>query len=177
MHDLSGTDRRNPTVNANGPLYGAPELSTDEFPVLDPVRNAATTFHAPVRDANTPTTHDDPVAAPSPYWGDETIWDSKANAHNPMLDHKGRVWYTARIRAAANPGFCKQGSDHPRRSCFRRSKPSRHLAVYEPRTKKYTFVDTCFSTHHLQFAEDANHTLVDQRRRSGGRLARYQEVR
>src|SRR5690606_4426505 len=29
MHDLSGTDRRNPTVNAYGPLYGAPELSTD----------------------------------------------------------------------------------------------------------------------------------------------------
>ena len=29
MHDLSGTDRRNPTVNGYGPLYGAPELSTD----------------------------------------------------------------------------------------------------------------------------------------------------
>ena len=28
MHDLSGTDRRDPTVNAYGPLYGAPEHST-----------------------------------------------------------------------------------------------------------------------------------------------------
>jgi hypothetical protein len=36
MHDLSGTDRRDPTVNSYGPLYGAPELSTDEFPVLFP---------------------------------------------------------------------------------------------------------------------------------------------
>ena len=36
LHDLSGTDRRNPTVNGYGPLYGAPELSTDEFPILDP---------------------------------------------------------------------------------------------------------------------------------------------
>ena len=36
MHDLTGTDWRNPTVNAYGPLYGAPELSTDEFPILDP---------------------------------------------------------------------------------------------------------------------------------------------
>src|SRR5271165_216314 len=39
VHDLSGTDRRNPTVNGNGPLYGAPELSTDDFPVLDPKNN------------------------------------------------------------------------------------------------------------------------------------------
>jgi hypothetical protein len=159
LHDLSGTDRRNPTVNANGPFFGAPELSTDEFPILDPVRNVATTFHAPVRDADTPTTKSDPVTAPSAYWGSEAIWDSKANAHNPMLDHKGRVWYTARIRGEANPAFCKPGSTHPSAQLFPTERTSRHLAVYEPATKKYTFVDTCYSTHHLQFAEDANHTL------------------
>jgi hypothetical protein len=159
MHDLSGTDRRNPTVNGYGPLYGAPELSTDEFPILDPARNAATTFHAPVRDPNTPTTHDDAVTAPSPYWGDERIWNSKANAHNPMLDASGRVWYTARIRAADNPAFCRQGSNHPSAKVFPLERSGRQLAVYEPKSKKYTFVDTCFSTHHLQFASDANDTL------------------
>jgi hypothetical protein len=159
MHDLSGTDRRNPTVNANGKFYGAPELSTDNFPILDPVRNVATTFKAPVRDADTPTTHDDPVVAPSPYWGDEAIWDSKANAHNPMLDRTGRVWYTARIRASANPDFCKRGSNHPSAKLFPTEQTGRHLAVYDPKTEKYTFVDTCFSTHHLQFAEDADDTL------------------
>ena len=37
LHDLSGTDRRNPTVNGNGLIYGTPELSTDNFPVLDPL--------------------------------------------------------------------------------------------------------------------------------------------
>jgi hypothetical protein len=110
MHDLSGTDRRNPTVNGYGAIYGAPELSTDEFPILDPKNNVATVFTAPVRDADTPTTRNDPVVAPSPYWGDERIWDSKANAHNPMLDHLGRVWYTARIRGPSNPAFCKAGS-------------------------------------------------------------------
>jgi hypothetical protein len=159
MHDLSGTDRRNPTVNAYGPLYGAPELSTDEFPILDPVRNEATSFHAPVRDANTPSTHDDPVTAPSPYWGEERIWNSKANAHNPMLDHTGRVWYTARIRGPDNPAFCKEGSDHPSAKAFPLARSGRHLAIYDPKTKDYTFIDTCFSTHHLQFAEDENHTL------------------
>jgi len=87
LHDLSGTDRRNPTVNAYGPLYGSPELSTDFFPMLDPVRNVATTFMAPVRDADTPTTNSDPVLQPSPYWGNEALWDSKANSHNPMLGY------------------------------------------------------------------------------------------
>jgi hypothetical protein len=160
LHDLSGTDRRNPTVNGYGPLYGAPELSTDEFPILDPRTNTATTFHAPVRDANTPTTHDDPVVAPSPYWGDERIWDSRANAHNPMLDARGRVWFTARIRGADNPAFCKRGSDHPSAKAFPVERSGRQLSVYEPDTKKYTFVDTCYGTHHLQFAyDDPNDTL------------------
>ena len=159
LHDLSGTDRRNPTVNGYGLLYGAPELSSDEFPVLDPANNLASTFKATVRDANTPTTHDDPVLGASPYWGEERIWASRAIAHNPMLDASGRVWYTARIRAADNPPFCKKGSSHPSAKDFPLNTSERQLAVYEPKSRKYTFVDTCFSTHHLQFAEDANDTL------------------
>jgi len=165
LHDLSGTDRRNPSVNANGLLYGAPELSTDNFPILDPQHNTSTTFKALVRDADTPTTHDDPVIQPSPYWGEERIWDSRAVAHNPMLDRSGRVWYTARIRAAANPAFCRQGSTHPSAKAFPLNTSDRQLAMYEPKSGKYVFVDTCFGTHHLQFAEDANDTLWT----SGGR--------
>jgi hypothetical protein len=159
LHDLSGTDRRNPTVNGYGPLYGSPELSTDDFPILDPRTNTATTFRAPVRDANTPTTKDDPVTQPSPYWGTEHLWDSRANIHNPMLDANGRVWVTARIRAADNPAFCKRGSEHPSAKAFPLERSGRQLAVYEPGTKTYHFVDTCFGTHHLQFASDANDTL------------------
>ena len=30
LHDLISSDRRDPTVNANGKLYGAPEYSTDD---------------------------------------------------------------------------------------------------------------------------------------------------
>jgi hypothetical protein len=159
MHDLSGTDRRDPTVNAYGPLYGAPELSTDLMPILDPVANNATEFKVPVRDEGTPTTNEDPVIAPSPYWGDERIWDSHSNIHNPMLDQDGRVWLTARIRAADNPDFCKPGSSHPSAQLYPKDRASRHLAIFEPDTQKYTFVDTCFSTHHLQFAYDERNTL------------------
>src|SRR5215467_13078625 len=34
LHDLIASDRRYPTVNANGPLYGAPEYSSDFMPIL-----------------------------------------------------------------------------------------------------------------------------------------------
>ena len=46
MHDLTSTDRRNPTRNAYGRIYGAPELSTDDFPILDPQTNTDTSFRA-----------------------------------------------------------------------------------------------------------------------------------
>jgi hypothetical protein len=160
MHDLSGTDRRNPTVNAYGRLYGAPELSTDAFPILDPVKNTATVLHAPVQDPSTPTTNGTPALQPSAYWGGEAIWDSKANAHNPMLGKDGRVWYTAVVRAPTNaPAYCGADSDHPSAKLFPLPRSGRQMSVYDPQTAKYTFIDTCFSTHHLQFANDANDTL------------------
>jgi hypothetical protein len=159
LHDLSGTDRNNPTINGYGKLYGSAELSTDNLPVLDPVHNIASTFKVPVRDADTPTTHSDPVVAPSPNWGSEAIWDSRASVHNPMLDAQGRVWYTARIRGPHNPAFCMKGSDHPSAKLFPTERSDRQLAVYDPKSGHYTFIDTCFGTHHLQFANDAEHTL------------------
>ena len=159
LHDLSGTDQRHPTVNAYGPLYGSPELSTDDFPILDPAHNLARTFRAPVRDADTPSTHDAPALAASPYWGDQRIWASRANAHNPMLDERGRVWYTARIRGATDPAYCGKGSSLPFAEDFPLDRSDRQVAVYEPKSGRYTFVDTCYGTHHLRFAEDAGDTL------------------
>jgi hypothetical protein len=96
---------------------------------------------------------------PSPYWGNEAIWTSKANVHNPMLDAEGRVWITAAVRPPDNPAFCREGSSHPSAKVFPVSRAGRHLAVYDPTTKALTHISTCFSTHHLMFAEDANNTL------------------
>src|SRR5688572_3835369 len=50
LHDLIASDRRHPTVNAYGPLYGSPEYSSDDIPILDPINNTATTFRATVAD-------------------------------------------------------------------------------------------------------------------------------
>ena len=165
LHDLIASDRRNPTVNAYGPLYGSPEYSTDVLPILDPKTHTVTTFTVPVRDANTPEAlgpghaASDKVLMPSAYWGDEKIWNSKANNHNSMFDKDGRVWLAATLRAPSNPDFCKKGSDHPSAKLFPLERSNRQVTILDPKTNKYSFVDTCFQTHHLQFGYDANDTL------------------
>jgi len=158
LHDEVSTDRRNPRVNANGLIYGALELSADYLPVFDPVRNSVTRVPLTVRDPATPPTSPD-MPAPSEFWGSEPIWTSRNNVHNPMFDGKGRVWITSAVRPAPNPDFCKSGSDHPSAKLFPVNNASRHLAVYDPATKQLTHISTCFSTHHLMFAEDADNTL------------------
>jgi hypothetical protein len=158
MHDLISTDRRKPTVNAHGKLYGAPENSTDYFPVLDPKTHTATSVKHPVRDPKTPNHKTDPMA-PSPYWGPNPIWDSQASIHNQMMDEKGRVWAAARIRHPDNPDFCKKGSDHPSAKVFPLTSASRQASMYDPATGKFTLISTCFPTHHVILAEDANNTL------------------
>lgn len=158
LHDEVSTDRRNPTVNAHGPLFGALEASADYVPVLDPKTHTASRIPLDVRDPATPATPPD-MAQPSPYWGSEPIWNSKTNVHNPMLDHKGRLWLTSAVRPFDNPAWCKAGSDHPSAKLFPVNRSSRHLQMYDPATKKLTHISTCFGTHHLAFAEDANHTL------------------
>ena len=158
LHDEVSTDKRDPTVNPYGSIYGALEASADYVPVLDPVSHMTSQVPVPVRDPNTPLAAGAPME-PSPYWGNEAIWDSRANVHNPMLDERGRVWLTSRVRPAENPAFCREGSDHPSARAFPTTRAGRHLAVYDPVSEEMTLISTCFSTHHLIFAEDENNTL------------------
>jgi streptogramin lyase len=165
LHDLISSDRRNPTVNAYGKLYGSPEYSTDMIPVLDPKTHEVTAIKGEVMDPNMPLSlgpgHAGQVkpTQPSAYWGDRQLWDTKFNTHNAMFDKSGRVWFSASIRGQANPAWCKKGSDHPSAKIFPLDKSSRQVAVLDPKTGKFAFADTCFGTHHLQFGYDANDTL------------------
>jgi len=158
LHDAISTDPRNPRVNANGNIYGSPEDSSDFVPILDPKTNTASEVLHPVRDPNTPSTKTNPMA-PSAFWGPDPIWDGKTLNHNPMMDEKGRVWFTPRVRPEANPDFCKQGSDHPSARAFPLQTSGRHLSMFDPSTGTFTLISTCFATHHLNFAHDANQTL------------------
>ena len=165
LHDLISSDRRKPTVNAYGRLYGSPEYSTDMMPILDPKTHTVTQFKMPVRDPDMPLSLGPGHAAnvkpdaPSPYWGDRQLWDTRANNHNAMFDDRGRLWIAASVRGRDNPAFCKKGSGHPSARVFPLAQSSRQVAMLDPKTMKYSFIDTCFGTHHPQFGYDADNTL------------------
>ena len=160
IHDEMATDKRNPTVNANGPIYGV-NISNDQLAILDPVSHRPTNLKVPTRaDPSTirpmiPTA----VRVPSRFYGDEILWNDPANPHNPMMDEKGRVWMTSAIRDRDTPAFCREGSDNKYAKYFPRDSSFRGLVYYDPATESFVMVDTCFGNHHLQFAEDANDTL------------------
>src|SRR5690242_2038969 len=86
MHDEIASDKRNPTVNANGPIYGALEESGDYLAVVDPRTNTASQVKLTARDADTPSAANQAPAGPSPYWGDEVIWNSKTTVHSFAMD-------------------------------------------------------------------------------------------
>jgi hypothetical protein len=157
LHDGISTSQHNPRVNANGPIYGAPEESTDQVPVLDPVQHRAYTirhFTAP----ETPSSTSLPMQ-PSPYWGEKPIWDGSSSLHNAMMDDEGRVWFTARHRPPQNPDFCKKGSNHPSAKVMPLETNPRQVSVYDPKSFQWRVADLCFPTHHLFFAKDADNTL------------------
>jgi hypothetical protein len=164
LHDLISSDKRNPTVNSYGLLYGSPEYATDHLPVLDP-KTAKVTYVTPPEDRSVPyalgpghAAIEKPLAA-SAYWGMEQVWDTRVDNHNDMFDSKGRLWLTGTNHAPGTPVFCKKGSDNPYAKVFPLDTNERQLAMFDPKTQKFTFVDTCFGTHHLQFGFDKDNTL------------------
>jgi len=145
--DAAGTDERHPTINANGPVYGAIQTS-DILTVFNPRENSSTEIripsNGPVLDANTRT---------SPVWGDEKIWQRQADPRSVAMDAKGRVWVTARNRAPQQqPAFCKDGATNKFAKYFPMEGPSaRQVQLYDPKTKQFTAIDTCFAADHNVF--------------------------
>ncbi len=166
-HDLISSDRRNPTVNPYGPVFGSAEYSSDDIPILDPKTHKVSAFRMTVLDPNGPESFGPPFhasAMPKPtmasaYWGEEKIWSQRGNNHNGMFDKQGRVWFAAAVRGNDNPAFCRQGSEHPSAKVFPLNQSGRQASILDPKTMKYTMIDTCFGTHHPQFGYDANNTL------------------
>lgn len=49
-----------------------------------------------------------------------------------MMDHLGRVWFTARVRPFDIPTFCCKGSNHPSAKVFPMGRATRHVSFYDP---------------------------------------------
>jgi hypothetical protein len=155
QHDAISTDKRDPRLNANGLIWGSPEESTDLVPTLDPVHNVAGEVRHPYLSPNTPSSLD-AARSPSAYWGEEPIWDGHTSIHNVMMDGAGKVWFTARLRPPENPSFCQT---HPSAAVAPLKQSARQLSMYDPATRHWELIDTCFTTHHLYFGHDRDNTL------------------
>lgn len=160
VHDEVVSDKRDPSVNAGGAVYGV-SMTDDRLLIVDPNTHETRDLRVPVRDIDTPSYFStDPGFVPSMVWGDEVVMDAPANIHNPMMDQDGQVWITSSIRAPANnPEWCREGSSNSFAEYYPLNSSGRQASVYHPETEDFTLVDTCFATHHLQFAEDADNTL------------------
>ncbi len=165
IHDVISTDKRNPRVNANGKVYGAGQ-GTGSLLVLDPRTNSASSLKVPalipeqqLTDAMLVGMDKDHAKVESPMWGSSEVWTGKTIPHNPMFDEKGRVWLTSRVRRMHdNPNFCHDGST-PYSKAAPLHESERQVTMYDPKSNGWETIDTCFSTHHLQFARDADNTL------------------
>jgi hypothetical protein len=154
LHDAIASDKNNPTVNANGPIYGALEESGDYLTVLDPKTNSTSQVKMRVRDPQTPSSFSTKPAASSPFWGDEAIWNSQTTVHSFSMDKQSRVWAAARVRKPATPAFCQARSDHPSAKLFPINQGQRGLELYDPKTKETTTIDTCFTWGHVNFDDN-----------------------
>ncbi len=163
MHDQISTSKIDPTVNPNGRVY-AVNAGHGELVVLDPEENNTFALTIPTRQAHeqVPSRFPRPNR-PSFYWGDEWLWNgtdyNTADPHNPMLDTKGRVWMTTKIRGNQDPAYCNDGKQNKFADYFPLRSSGRQAGYYEPDSGDFTLIDTCFSTHHLQFDNDPDETV------------------
>ncbi len=161
VHDEVTTDKRNPTVNPGGMVYGV-SITNDKLVITDVAKHQSTELDVPLREPRAMVPSMFPTAPgfePSPAWGEEIIFDAPANPHNPMMDAQGRVWLTSTVRRRDNPDWCKDGSDHPSASYFPVSRSGRQISAYDPARHAWLLIDSCYATHHLQFGEDGADTL------------------
>ena len=110
MHDEISTDKNHPTVNAGGRVY-AVSAGHGQLVVLDPNENSTFALDIPTREPKEKVPSRFPAPnRPSLHWGNEHLWANPpynpADPHNPMLDSKGRVWMTSKIRGNQDPAWC-----------------------------------------------------------------------
>jgi hypothetical protein len=161
IHDEITTDKRNPTLNAGGKVYGV-DGGHGTLVELDTTTNEFRTIEIAVSDnADNPavTRFAQEFPVESVFYGDEALWSGPADPHNPMFDEMGRIWMTTKVRGNLLPEWCQQGSSNKYAQYYPTRGSSRQASYYDPATESFGLIDTCFGTHHLQFADDEDRTL------------------
>ena len=162
LHDEISTDKRNPTVNANGPIYG---VARGEHGFLPDPRSCAKRNEpsevARARSGYAIAQRTTPFRCPRPIG--ET---SRSGTVRPMctilcsMNGTGVVYVAHCVRRTIRLS-AKQDRTIPRRNCSRSKVPAARLAMYDPKTNKFTLIDTCFGTHHLHIRAGRKRYVVD----------------
>jgi hypothetical protein len=154
-HDAISTDKWNPRLNANGPVYAA-DYNLSVLTELDPQKNSVKVIPMPVTGDKSAmrTTWSQKIAVPSPFYGKELILGGEVGGtHSLAMDDGGRIWDTTTLRAGPNPAYCQKGSDNPFAKAFPLPTSGKQVGLYDPETGKTTPLDTCFGTHHVNIAK------------------------
>ncbi|MGD0907955.1 MAG: carboxypeptidase regulatory-like domain-containing protein [Candidatus Acidiferrales bacterium] len=173
VHDAISTDKHNPVANANGPVY-ATEWSSGMFEGIDPVENTKFEMKIPVPGvaAEFRRTHPQKMLKPSPYWGDEIVFDDTLNQEGAQRDSKGRVWFTM-ANHKVNPAYCKPGSNNPFAKNYPIVNNGRDIEYFDPKSNKFTTIETCFGGSHMMFDTDKDETLYMSAGDDGGPSTRF----
>ena len=143
VHDNVSTDKRNPQLYPDGQIFGVAQTQ-GRLTITDPLKNQSRELTIPMREAGGSNT--------------SYVGGGPSNPHNPMMDDQNRVWMTSSIRRNKNSKWCSD-SDHPSVQRFPLKNSGRQLSYFDVDAEKFVLIDTCYSTHHLQFAHDDNNTL------------------
>src|SRR4030095_12109043 len=120
--------------------------------VLDPRTNETSEIEIPTRqDRSQISSRFPPPNPPSLWWGDAHLWNGPtydpSDPHNPMMDDKGRVWLTSKIRNQG-PAWCSDPS-HKYVAWFGNESGGRQAAFYDSQTQKFQLIETCSPHPHL----------------------------
>ena len=122
--DAQATHEWEPTINANGRVYGVHTNDT-EIAWLDPQTSAV--------------------------GGIET---KAEGLRSSAIDEDGRIWATANpLRDASPSEFCGAGSDNKFTEYFRLGR-GKQVVMYDPRTDEVTNIPTCMGVDHNVFGRE-----------------------
>jgi len=143
IHDNVSTDKRNPQLYPDGQIFGVAQTQ-GRLTITDPLKHQSRELTIPMRESGGSNT--------------SYVGGGPSNPHNPMMDDQNRVWMTSSIRRNKNSKWCSE-SDHPSVQQFPLKNSGRQLSYFDVDAEKFVLIDTCYSTHHLQFAHDDSNTL------------------
>ena len=160
LHDMYGSDSRNPGVNANGAMI-ATDFNLGVMWILDPNTHTVEQVELPlatgVEQADIITFSPQSMEYPSLYWGDTLVAQEYGKSEIQGILPDGRAVINHSFRGADNPENCTQGNAYA--DFFPLQRAGRQQLLYDLESGEFELIDTCFNTHHGVVAEDEDSTV------------------